>query len=66
MEILAFCHVVLSCVGIAMHLILVKISCNLVLLINNPSKRGDVKTLARSSVSPSSQVKMKLKLTAFR
>ena len=47
-------------------LFLVKMSHNFVLLINNPSKRGDVKTLARSSVSPSSQVKMKLKLTASR
>ena len=61
-----FCRIVLSCVGIAMHLILVKISCNLVLLINNPSKRGDVETLARSSVFPSSQVKVKLKLTVSR
>ena len=37
-----------------------------VLLINNPSKRGDVEILARSSISPSSQVKVKLKLTASR
>ena len=50
----------------AMHFILVKISRNLVLLIDNPSKRGDVEILARSSVSLSSQVKIKLKLTASR
>ena len=37
-----FCHIILSRVGIAMHFILVKMSRNLVLLINNPSKRGDV------------------------
>ena len=46
--------------------ILVKVSHNLMLLINNPLKRGDVETLARSSVFPSFQVKMKLKLTASR
>ena len=51
---------------IAMYFFLVKMSRNLVLLINNPSKRGDVETLVRSSVSPSSQVKIKLKLTASR
>ena len=51
---------------IAMHFILVKMSRNSMLLINNPSKRGDVKTLVRSSVSPSSQVRVKLKLTASR
>ena len=55
-----------SHIYIAMHFILVKISRNLVLLINNLSKRGDVETLARSSVFLSSQVKMKLKLTASR
>ena len=38
-------------------LFLLKMSRNLVLLINNPSKREDVETLARSSVFPSSQVK---------
>ena len=37
-----------------------------VLLINNPSKRGDVEISARSSVSPSSQVRVKLKLIASR
>ena len=47
-------------------LFLFKMSCNLVLLIDHPSKRGDVKTLAQSSISPSSQVKMKFKLTASR
>ena len=35
-------------------------------LINNPLKRGNMETLARSSVSPSPQVKVKLKLTASR
>ena len=55
-----------SHIYIAMHFILVKISRNLVLLINNPLKIGDVETLARSSVSPPSQVKMKFKLTASR
>ena len=47
-------------------LFLFKISRNLVLLIDHPSKRGDVETLARSSISPSPQVKMKFKLTASR
>ena len=51
---------------IAMHFVLIKLSRNLWLLIDDPSKRGDVKTLARSSVFPSPQVKMKLKLTASR
>ena len=46
--------------------VLVKISYNSMLLINNPLKRGDVKTLARSLISSSSQVKVKLKLTASR
>ena len=46
--------------------ILFKISRNSVLLINNPSKRGDVEIVARSSVSPPPQVKTKLKLTASR
>ena len=52
-----FCRIVLSHVGIAMHLILIKMSRNLELLCNNPLKRGDVETLARSSVSSSPQVK---------
>ena len=52
---------VLACI-----LFLFKMSRNLVLLINNSSKRGDVETLARSSVFPSSQVKMELKSTASR
>ena len=47
-------------------LFLLKMSRNLVLLINNPSKREDVETLAWSSISSSSQVKMKLKLTTLR
>ena len=47
-------------------LFLFKMSRNLVLLIDYFSKRGDVETLMRSSVSPSPQVKMKFKLTAFR
>ena len=45
---------------------LFKMSRDLVLLIDHLSKRGDVETLARSSVSPSPQVKMKFKLTASR
>ena len=61
-----FCHMVLNRVGIAMHLILVKISRNSMLLINDPLKRGDVQTLVRSLVFPSPQVKMKLKLAASR
>ena len=40
-----FGHIVLSRVGIAMHFILIKMSRNLVLLINNPSKKGDMETL---------------------
>ena len=39
---------------------------NSLLLINDPSKRGDVETLARSSVSQPPQVKMMLKWTASR
>ena len=61
-----FCCFVSSHVRIAMHFVLVELSRNLLLLIDDPSKRGDVKTLARSSISPSPQVKMKLKLTASR
>ena len=40
------------------HAILIhnEIPRNSLLLINNPSKRGDVETLARSSVSPPPQV----------
>ena len=44
-------------VCIAMHFVLVKMSRNSILLIDHPSKRGDVETLGRSSVSPSPQVK---------
>ena len=59
-------HSPLGPIDIAMHFVPVKLSCNSVLLINNPSKRDDVETLARSSTFLSSQVKMKLKLTASR
>ena len=45
-----------------MHFVLVKLSRNSLLLNDDPSKRGDVKTLARSSISPLPQVKMKFKL----
>ena len=55
-----------SHICIAMHFILIKMSCNLMLLTNNPSKRGDVETWARSSVFPSSRVKMRFNLTASR
>ena len=48
------------------HFVLVELSRNLLLLIDDPSKRGDVKTLAQSSVSPSPQIRVKLKLTAPR
>ena len=58
--------VLFQVICIAMHFILVKMSRNLVLLINNPSKRGDVETLVRSSIFLSSQVKVKLKLTASK
>ena len=60
------CHFALSHVYIAMHLVLVKLSRISLLLIDDPLKRGDVETLARSSVSLSSQVKMKFKSTASR
>ena len=49
-----FCHFISSHICITMHFVLVKMSLNLVLLTNNPSKRGDVETLMRSSVFPSS------------
>ena len=61
-----FYHSPLGPIGIAMYFGPVKLSHNSVLLINDPSKRGDVETLTRSSVSLSFQVKMKLKLTASR
>ena len=61
-----FCHCISSHICIAMHFILIKMFRNLVLLINNLSKRGNVETLTRSSVFPSSQVKVKLKLTTSR
>ena len=41
-----FCHSPLGPIGIAMHFVPIKSSRNPVLLINDPSKRGDVKTLA--------------------
>ena len=41
-------------IGIVMHFVIVKLSRNLVLLINDPSKRGGMETLTRSSVFPSS------------
>ena len=37
-----FCHSPLGPIGIAMHFIFIKLSHNSVLLINGPSKRGDV------------------------
>ena len=49
-----------------MHFVLIELSRNSLLLIGDPSKKGDVETLTRSSVSASSQVKMKLKLIASR
>ena len=61
-----FFHFISSHICITMHFILAKMSRNLVLLINNSSKRGDVETLAWSSVSLSFQVKVKLKLTASK
>ena len=61
-----FCHSPLGPIGIAMHFVLVELSRNSLLLINDPSKKGDVKTLARSSVFLSPRVKVKLKLTASR
>ena len=61
-----FCHSSLGRLRIAMHIILVEMFRNLILLINNPLKRGDVETLARSSVSPPPQVKMTFKLTSSR
>ena len=62
-----FCRSSLVTIRIAMHVIfLFEISRDSMLLINNSSKRGDVETEARSSVSPPPQVKTKLKLTASR
>ena len=61
-----FSRFISSHISIAMHFILVELSRNSLLLIDDPSKRGDVETLARSSISPSPKVKMKLKLTASR
>ena len=51
-------------IALSSILFLVKMSSNSMLLINNPSKRGDLETLAWSSVSPPPQVKMTFKLTA--
>ena len=56
-----FITIVLPCI-----LLFVEMSRDLALLIDNSLKRGDVETEARSSVSPPSQVKMKLKLAAYR
>ena len=41
-----FCNSPLGPIGIAMHFVPVKLSRNSVLLINDPSKRGDMETLA--------------------
>ena len=63
---LSICRNSLGLVGVVMQLILVKMSCISVLLINNLSKRGNMEILVRSSISPSPQVKMKLNLTVSR
>ena len=72
---LTSCHVHLSARSLVMFQIIIALSCILFVmncpvfryyLINNHSKRGDVETLARSSVSPPPQVKMTFKLTASR
>ena len=62
----SFCHSPLGPIGIAMHFVSVKLSRNSMLFANNSSKKGDVETLARSSVSLLPQVKMKFKLTTSR
>ena len=41
-----FCYSPLGPIGIIMHFVPVKLSRNSKLLTNDPSKRGDVKTLA--------------------
>ena len=46
-----------SHVCIVMHFTLIELSRNSSLLIDNPSKKGDVETWARYSVSPSPQVR---------
>ena len=46
-----FCHFISSHICIVIHFVLVKMSCNSVLLIDDPSKRGDVKTSTQFSVS---------------
>ena len=63
-----FCtyHFVSSHVCIAIHFVLIELSRKSLLLSDDPSKRGDVKTLARSLVFLPPQVKMTLKLTASR
>ena len=53
------CRFISSHNSIAMHFVLIEFSCNSLLLVDNPSKKGDVETLVRSSVSPSPQVKNK-------
>ena len=60
------CHFISSHNSIAMHFALVKLSRNSVLSIDDPLKRGDVESLTQFLVSPSPQVKVKLKLTASR
>ena len=62
----SFRHSPLGPIGIAMHFVLVELSRNSLLLIDDPSKRGDVETAVRPSVSPPPQVKMTLKLIASR
>ena len=45
------CHFISSHNSIAMHFVLVELSRNSLLLFDDPSKRSDVETMARSSVS---------------
>ena len=47
----------LSHICIVMHFILIKLSRNSLLLIDDPLKRGDMEALARSLIFPSSQVR---------
>ena len=61
-----FRHKSLDFIRIDMHVIFFEMFRDSTLLINKSLKRGDVETKARSSVSPSPQVKTKLKLTASR
>ena len=59
-------HIVLSRVSIAMHFIPVKCLAFRYYWSTVPQKRGDMETLAWSSVSLSSHVKVRFKLTASR